>query len=71
MNKNEMLPVNSYTALKDFNLAEAMNDELSGMEDVYKRQGVKSALCVLENTSIDLVCSDYFMGCLLYTSRCV
>ena len=30
MNKNEMLPVNSYTALKDFNLAEAMNDELSG-----------------------------------------
>ena len=23
MNKNEMLPVNSYTALKDFNLAEA------------------------------------------------
>ena len=24
MNKNEMLPVNSYTALKDFNLAEAM-----------------------------------------------
>ena len=32
MNKNEMLPVNSYTALKDFNLAEAMNDELSGMD---------------------------------------
>ena len=28
MNKNEMLPVNSYTALKDFKLAEAMNDEL-------------------------------------------
>ena len=41
MNKNEMLPVNSYTALKDFNLAEAMNDELSGMDVSFDRVTIR------------------------------
>ena len=43
MNKNEMLPVNSYTALKDFNLAEAMNDELSGMDVSFDRVTIPAA----------------------------
>ena len=44
MNKNEMLPVNSYTALKDFNLAEAMNDELSGMDVSFDRVTIPAAV---------------------------
>ena len=43
MNKNEMLPVNSYTTLKDFNLAEAMNDELSGMDVSFDRVTIPAA----------------------------
>ena len=43
MNRNEMLPVNSYTALKDFNLAEAMNDELSGMDVSFDRVTIPAA----------------------------
>lgn len=39
-------------------LADCLNKDF----ETYKASGVKSALCVLENTSIDLVCSDYFMG---------
>ena len=43
MNKNEMLPVSSYAALKDFNLAEAMNDELSGMDVSFDRVTIPAA----------------------------
>ena len=43
MNKNEMLPASSYTALKDFNLAEAMNDELSGMDVSFDRVTIPAA----------------------------
>ena len=43
MNRNEMLPVNSYTALKDFNLAEAISDELSGMDVSFDRVTIPAA----------------------------
>ena len=43
MNKNEMLPMNSYTALKDFNLAEAMASELSGMDVSFDRVTIPAA----------------------------
>ena len=32
MSKNEMIPATNYTALKDFNLAEAMASEMNGMD---------------------------------------
>ena len=32
MSNNEMIPATNYTALKDFNLAEAMASEMNGMD---------------------------------------
>ena len=32
MSNNEMIPATHYTALKDFNLAEAMASEMNGMD---------------------------------------
>ena len=32
MSNNEMIPATTYTALKDFNLAEAMASEMNGMD---------------------------------------
>ena len=44
MNKNtDMTIVNNYTALKDFNLAEAMASELSGMNISFDRVSVPAA----------------------------
>lgn len=43
MSKNEMIPMNSYTALKDFNLAEAMSSELSGMDISFDRVSIPAA----------------------------
>ena len=43
MSKKEMIPMNSYTALKDFNLAEAMASELSGMDVSFDRVTIPAA----------------------------
>ncbi len=43
MSKKEMIPMNSYTALKDFNLAETMTSELSGMDVSFDRVTIPAA----------------------------
>ena len=43
MTKNEMMNPNSYTALKDFNLAEALTSELGGMDISFDRVSIPAA----------------------------
>lgn len=43
MNKNEMIPMTDYTALKEFNLADAMTSELSGMDISFDRVTIPAA----------------------------
>ena len=43
MSKNEMIPATNFTALKDFNLAEAMASELSGMDISFDRVSIPAA----------------------------
>ena len=43
MAKNEMMNPNSYTALKDFNLAEALTSELGGMDISFDRVSIPAA----------------------------
>jgi hypothetical protein len=43
MTKNEMMNPNSYTALKDFNLAEALTLELGGMDISFDRVSIPAA----------------------------
>ena len=40
MNKNEIAVSTNYTALKDFNLAEALASEMSGMDITFDRRCV-------------------------------
>ena len=37
MNETEMITTTGYTALRDFNLADAMRDELNGMDITFDR----------------------------------
>ena len=43
MSKNEMIPATNYTALKDFNLAEAMASEMNGMDVSFDRVTIPAA----------------------------
>ena len=43
MSKNEMIPATNFTALKDFNLAEAMASELGGMDISFDRVTIPAA----------------------------
>ena len=43
MSKNEMIPATNYTALKDFNLAEAVASEMSGMDVSFDRVTIPAA----------------------------
>lgn len=43
MSKNEMIPTTNYTALKDFNLAEAMASEMNGMDVSFDRVTIPAA----------------------------
>ena len=43
MTKNEMMTPNSYTALKDFNLADALSSELGGMDISFDRVSIPAA----------------------------
>lgn len=43
MSKNEMIPMSNYTALKDFNLADAITTELSGMDISFDRVNIPAA----------------------------
>ena len=43
MSKNEMIPATNYTALKDFNLAEAMASEMNGMDGSFDRVTIPAA----------------------------
>ena len=43
MSKNELSTTNGYTALKDFNLADAMNSELGGMDVTFDRVTIPAA----------------------------
>ena len=43
MNKNEIAVTNGFTALKDFNLAEAMNSELGGMDVTFDHVTIPAA----------------------------
>ena len=42
MNNTDMIPTTGFTALKDFNLAEAMSDELGGMDVSFDRVTIPS-----------------------------
>lgn len=43
MSKNEMIPATNYTALKDFNLSEAMASEMNGMDVSFDRVTIPAA----------------------------
>ena len=43
MSNNEMIPAATYTALKDFNLAEAMASEMNGMDVSFDRVTIPAA----------------------------
>lgn len=43
MSNNEMIPATNYTALKDFNLAEAMASEMNGMDVSFDRVTIPAA----------------------------
>lgn len=43
MSNNEMIPATTYTALKDFNLAEAMASEMNGMDVSFDRVTIRHA----------------------------
>ena len=43
MSNNEMIPATTYTALKDFNLAEAMASEMNGMDVSFDRVTIPAA----------------------------
>ena len=43
MNETEMITTTGYTALRDFNLADAMRDELNGMDITFDRVTVPAA----------------------------
>lgn len=43
MSKNEMIPATNYTALKNFNLAEAMASEMNGMDVSFDRVTIPAA----------------------------
>jgi hypothetical protein len=43
MNETEMITTTGYTALRDFNLADAMRDELGGMDITFDRVTIPSA----------------------------
>ena len=43
MSKNEMIPATNYTSLKDFNLAEAVASEMSGMDVSFDRVTIPAA----------------------------
>ena len=43
MNETDMITTTGYTALRDFNLADAMRDELGGMDVTFDRVTIPSA----------------------------
>ena len=43
MSKNEMIPMCNYTALKDFNLADAIATELNGLDITFDRVNIPAA----------------------------
>ena len=43
MSNNEMIPATNYTALKDFNLVEAMASEMNGMDVSFDRVTIPAA----------------------------
>lgn len=49
MSNNEMIPATNYTALKDFNLAEAMASEMNGMDVSFDRVTIPAAVAPPSN----------------------